>query len=51
MGGAVASEQHPNYLKNDGNATAEDVRTLAKMIQNAVRKQFGIELEEEAAVL
>ena len=51
VGGAVASEQHPNYLKNDGNATAEDVRTLAKMIQNAVRKQFGIELEEEAAVL
>ena len=51
VGGAVASEQHPNYLKNDGNATAADVVALAQQIRDLVREKFGIELQEEAALL
>ena len=51
IGGASASEQHPNYLKNDGTATANDVLALAKKIKDAVREQFGIELKEEAVIL
>lgn len=50
VGDAVASEQHPNYLKNDGAATALQVKELAEKIKNAVRSQFGIELQEEAVV-
>lgn len=51
VGDAVASEQHPNYLKNDGNATAAQVKELAMMIKNAVKEKFGIELHEEAVLL
>ncbi|OGG80421.1 UDP-N-acetylenolpyruvoylglucosamine reductase [Candidatus Kaiserbacteria bacterium RIFCSPLOWO2_01_FULL_54_13] len=51
VGDAVASGQHPNYLKNDGKASAKDVLALAQKIKDAVRKQFGIELQEEAVVL
>jgi UDP-N-acetylmuramate dehydrogenase len=51
VGGAVASEQHPNYLKNDGGATAAQVKELAQKIKKAVREKYGVELKEEAVVL
>jgi UDP-N-acetylmuramate dehydrogenase len=51
VGDAVASEQHPNYLKNDGEASAAQVKELAQKIKDAVRKEFDIELQEEAVVL
>lgn len=51
IGGAVASEQHPNYIVNEGNATAADVLELAKRIKDTVRTKFGVELREEAAIL
>jgi len=51
VGGACASEQHPNYIVNNGNATAMDVQTLAAKVQAEVKKQFGVNLVEEAAVL
>ena len=50
VGGAIASEQHPNYLVNTGGATAKDVRELAAKIKVAVREQFSVDLQEEAAV-
>jgi UDP-N-acetylmuramate dehydrogenase len=50
-GGAIASLQHPNYLVNTGNATADEVRKLARDIQVAVHAQFGITLVEEAAII
>lgn len=50
VGGAVASLQHPNYIVNQGNATAEDVRTLAKQMREAVTSKFEVELREEAAL-
>jgi UDP-N-acetylmuramate dehydrogenase len=51
VGGAIASEQHPNYLVNTGNATAKDVLELARQIKEAVKTRFSITLEEEAAVV
>jgi len=52
LGGAIASLQHPNYLVNEsGHASAEEVRTLATKIKQAVKERFGIELEEEAVIL
>jgi UDP-N-acetylmuramate dehydrogenase len=50
VGGAEASSQHPNYLVNRNNATAKDVLDLAAQIKAAVKKNFGIELQEEAAL-
>jgi UDP-N-acetylmuramate dehydrogenase len=51
VGGAVASEQHPNYIVNVDNATAHDVANLAQVIKLEVFLQFGVELHEEAAIL
>jgi len=51
IGDAVASEQHPNYLCNAGEARAEDVRKLARDIKNAVFRQFDVVLEEEVTQL
>lgn len=50
VGGAQASLQHPNYIVNTGNATAKDVLELAEKIMEEVKKQFGVELHEEAAI-
>jgi UDP-N-acetylmuramate dehydrogenase len=51
VGGAIASLQHPNYIVNQGNATAQDVRVLADQIKHKVLQQFAVELREEAAIL
>ncbi len=51
VGDAIASLQHPNYIVNEGNATAHDVKNVAQVIKLEVFTQFGIELQEEAAVL
>jgi UDP-N-acetylmuramate dehydrogenase len=51
VGGAIASLQHPNYIVNQGTATAADVRALATKVRAAVQSQFGVELQEEAALL
>lgn len=51
VGGAIASLQHPNYIVNTGNATAEDVKQLAEEVKEAVKSQCGVELHEEAAIL
>jgi len=51
VGDAIASEQHPNYIVNLGNATAHDVVNLAQVVKLEVYNQFGVELHEEAAVL
>lgn len=51
VGGAIASLQHPNYIVNQGRATSQDVRNLAAAIKQEVYNRFGIELQEEAALL
>jgi len=52
VGGAIASEMHPNYILNEtGDARAEDVLTLAEKICERVEQRFGICLKKEAAVL
>lgn len=48
VGGAKVSEKHGNFIVNAGFATAEDVLTLASVIKEKVRVQFGVELKEEA---
>lgn len=51
VGDAIASLQHPNYIVNQGSATAHDVRNLAQQIKLEVFEKFGIDLQEEAALL
>ncbi len=50
-GGASISEKHANFFVNDGDATAEDVRSLIAEAWNSVREKFGVEMELEVELL
>ena len=47
IGGARFSEQHCNFLINDGTATASDLETLGETVRTEVKTQFGVELHWE----
>lgn len=46
-GGISIAHFHGNLFVNRGGATAHDVRALAKVLKQRVRRKFGIRLEEE----
>lgn len=43
----AVSDKHANFLINEGEATAKEVRKLIESIQDTVRAKFKIELHEE----
>lgn len=45
--GARVSEDHANFIINDGTATADAIVQLISLVKTKVRNQFGIQLEEE----
>ena len=47
IGGARFSEQHCNFLINDGTATASDLETLGETVRAEVKAQFGVALHWE----
>ena len=47
IGGAVVSEKHANFIVNDRQGTASDVRRLAETVRAEVRDRLGIELALE----
>jgi UDP-N-acetylmuramate dehydrogenase len=47
IGGARVSPTHGNFIVNDGNATAADIRRLIERCRAEVREQFGVELRDE----
>ena len=51
VGGAQVSSEHANFIINDKGATPEQIRTLIKIIKNAVFAQYNIRLEEEIRYL
>lgn len=51
LGGAVVSKEHANFIINDKNATAKDIKSLILLIKNAVFAQYKIKLEEEIRYL
>ncbi|HHW18836.1 MAG TPA: UDP-N-acetylmuramate dehydrogenase [Firmicutes bacterium] len=50
-GGARVSPKHAGFIVNEGNATAKDVLTLMKIIQDKVFEAYGVCLEPEIVVL
>jgi len=50
-GGAGVYAGHANFILNCGGATAKDIRALARIMKARVKKEFGIELEEEVIYL
>jgi UDP-N-acetylmuramate dehydrogenase len=47
VGGAEVSTLHGNFIINKGNATANDVMTLSRLIQETIREKTGKSLEME----
>lgn len=47
VGGASVSTKHANFIINNGNATANDVKALIKIIKDEVFSKFEIKLFEE----
>lgn len=47
VGGATFSEQHCNFLINDGTATAADLEDLGEAVRAKVKEQTGIDLRWE----
>lgn len=51
MGGAEVSDKHCGFIVNSGNATADDILSLIKHIQDIVKLKFGVELKTEVKVV
>lgn len=51
VGGAQVSEKHAGFIINRGGATAEDVRTLIRIIQEKIREKHGFTIEPEIRML
>lgn len=47
VGGAEVSPQHANFIVNRGDASATDVRRLAELVRETVRRERGVELRYE----
>ena len=47
IGGARFSEQHANFLINDGTATASDLETLVEQVRSDAKEKFGVDLHWE----
>ncbi len=47
LGGAMVSPLHANFIVNIGAATAADVRGLAELVRETVRRERGLELAYE----
>jgi UDP-N-acetylmuramate dehydrogenase len=50
-GDAIVSNKHSNFLVNLGNATAKDIETLGRIVQDRVLKKFNISLEWEIKII
>lgn len=51
VGGARISDEHGNFLVNDGNATAAEVLELMRLLQARARAERGIELHTEVEII
>jgi UDP-N-acetylenolpyruvoylglucosamine reductase len=45
------AEHHGNLIYNSGHGKSEEIIKLAKILKNKVKKNFGINLEEEVQYL
>ena len=47
IGGAKVSEKHANFIVNNNNAKAEDIKKLIEFLQKEVKKKYDIDLKCE----
>ncbi len=51
VGGASVSEKHSGFVINDRGASASDILTLMRHIQDTVEQRFGVRLEPEVRIV
>jgi UDP-N-acetylenolpyruvoylglucosamine reductase len=51
VGGAAVSEEHGNFIINEGSATARDVLELIETIRQRAKSERGIDLETEVEIV
>lgn len=51
IGGAKISDKHAGFIINNGNASAEDVINLIKMVKETVYEKTGKEIEPEIEII
>ena len=51
VGNVRISEKHANFFVSDGDASAEDIRSLIAEAWHRVREQFGVEMELEVELV
>lgn len=51
IGGAAVSEKHANFIINTGGATAKDVASLIRKIEEEVFRKYGIALKREVVFI
>lgn len=51
IGDAQVSEKHSGFIINKGNATAQDILDLIKIVQTKVKDKFGVELSTEVRII
>ena len=51
QGGAIISPVHANFVVNEGEATASDVRSLVELMRSEVQARFGVSLALEIELL
>ncbi|MDD7408172.1 MAG: UDP-N-acetylmuramate dehydrogenase [Anaerovoracaceae bacterium] len=50
-GGAQVSPKHAGFVVNNGNATADDILQLIKLVQMRVKETSGVDLETEVRII
>jgi len=51
VGGARVSQEHANFIVNEGGATAGDILALIEQIRRKAREERGVELETEVQIV
>lgn len=51
VGGAAVSDQHANFIVNEGGATARDVMAVMTHVHDTVEREYGIDLTTEVKCL
>ncbi len=51
IGGAVVSEKHANFIINENNASAKDIESLIKLIQQTVKEKQDVTLQPEVRIV
>jgi UDP-N-acetylenolpyruvoylglucosamine reductase len=51
IGGAIVSQEHGNFIVNEGRATARDVLELIELIKQRARSARAIDLHTEVEII